>query len=175
MATFFAMFGAAAGILAALALPRWRRRGLGERALERLGVLAGVISSSVMAAIVAIAFMGERLVTVASVTTFFAWGNLGEAAVLLVLMIFAAMGGLMVGCAAAVCPEGAPRLLPRWRYLQRRFPPLGDAARQAGAPGSAWREFAGRCLALSSVTAALLPVVVVYVLLASVDAARLRG
>ena len=175
MLRFFVMFVIQMGGLALLALFSGRRAGFGVRALERLGVLAGVISSSVMAAIVALAFMGERLGEVASVIVFLRWQDLGEAAALLVLMIFVAVGGLILGCAAAIVPEGSPVLLARWRYFQRRFTCLGRLTSQATLPGSGWREFAGRCLVYGSVAAALLPVVVVHVILASVDAARSGG
>ena len=123
----------------------------------------------------ALAFMGERLGEVASVAVFLRWQDLGEAAALLVLMIFVAVGGLIFGCAAAIVPEGSPVLLARWRYFQRRFTCLGHLTSQATLPGSGWREFAGRCLVYGSVAAALLPVVVVHVLLTSVDAARLAA
>ena len=131
MLRFFVIFVIQMGAMALLALLSGRRAEFGERALERLGVLAGVISSSAMAAIVALAFMGERLGEVASVIVFLRWQDLGEAAASLVLMIFVAVGGLIFGCAAAIVPEGSPVLLARWRYFQRRFTCLGHLTSQA--------------------------------------------
>ena len=172
----FALFGMGAAVVVAAAVSLGGRHSrFGGRALCHLGTLATVIAASVTAALVALAFFGERLAGVADPATFFAWGDLLSTTSLMVLMLFAAMTGLIAGGAAVISPEGWPRLHWHCRRLPRSRPRLERCTRAAAECDGGWREFAGRCLVYGSVAAAILPVLVLNVILTSIDAARVAS
>ena len=149
MAGYFALFGLGAALVLAPAVASgWWRSGLGGRALSHLGTLATLIAASVTAALVAVAFLGERLAGAPNVAAFFAWGDLLFGTTLMVVMLFAATAGLIAGCATLLPPAGC---------------------------GGWWRESAGRCLVCGAVAAAVLPVLVVHVIFTSAEAARLAA
>ena len=176
MAGYFIMFGMGPAFLLATAVPFGRRRSrFGGRALCHLGTMVTVIAMSVTAALIAVAFLGEHLVGAPDLARFFAWGNLGSVLYWMLVLLFAAVTGLVVGCAGVVSPESLRRRHWHWRRQQRW---RGRAERCTGLAegcGGGWYEFAGRCLVYGTAAAATLPVLVVYVILASVDAARLAA
>ena len=176
MGDSFALFGMGAALVVVAAVSLGGRHSrFGGRALCHLGTLATVIAASVTAALVALAFLGERLAGVADLATFFAWGDLLSTSSLMIVMLFAAMAGLIAGGAGVISPEGWPRLHWHWRRLPRRWLRLERCTSAAAECDGGWREFAGRCLVYGSVAAAILPVLVLNVILTSVDAARVAA
>ena len=121
MAGYLIMAGiGAASVLGAASRFGRPRSGFGGRALGHLGTMVTVIAMSVTAALMAVAFLGEHLVGAPDLARFFALGNLGSALYWMLVSLFAAMTGLIMGCAATLSPEGCRRLHWHWRRLPLR-------------------------------------------------------
>lgn len=139
-------------VLAAFAASARPFRAAGPRAFVHAGLFATIIGTGSAAGLVSLVFLADRLVDAPDPGVMLDFADLIDSAVLVIWLLFGALGGLLSSVLACV------------------FTSVETAQRS---PAQGWlRSFAGWCLIWAAIVSLVLPVAVVHMILTTADAAR---